>query len=234
MGKDITQKFFIDESRIWNFLSEKIEAANVTLYTFNYMSDKNLIKEFWKISDSIPIRDFSKEVLVHEDDFTRFVDKKTAKDNYNVLYSGIVQLDTVIQPIYGDRNVLYSSIVSYLGVSKYYYERRDTNFLRYFGFFKIKKVSAQGKIYTCILKRKTLNAYIFLEMIQIGFLIFSLKIGSSVRGFTFNIIPKVNYDSRNFLEPSTSLINKESGQEEFEKKINFSREKNALRKPLKN
>ena len=116
MGKDTTQKFFIDESRIWNFLSEKIEAANVTSYTFNYMSDKNLIKEFWKISDSIPIRDFSKEVLVHEDDFTRFVDKKTAKDNYNVLYSGIVQLDTVIQPIYGDRNVLYSSIVSYLGV----------------------------------------------------------------------------------------------------------------------
>ena len=142
MGKDTTQKFFIDESRIWNFLSEKIEAANVTSYTFNYMPDKNLIKEFWKISDSIPIRDFSKEVLVHEDDFTRFVDKKTAKDNYNVLYSGIVQLDTVIQPIYGDRNVLYSSIVSYLGVSKYYYERRDTNFLRYFGFFKIKKVSA--------------------------------------------------------------------------------------------
>ena len=79
MGKDTTQKFFIDESRIWNFLSEKIEAANVTLYTFNYMSDKNLIKEFWKISDSIPIRDFSKEVLVHEDDFTRFVDKKQQK-----------------------------------------------------------------------------------------------------------------------------------------------------------
>ena len=79
MGKDTTQKLFIDESRIWNFLSEKIEAANVTSYTFNYMSDKNLIKEFWKITDSTPIRDFSKEVLVHEDDFTRFVDKKQQK-----------------------------------------------------------------------------------------------------------------------------------------------------------
>ena len=44
----------------------------------------------------------------------------------------------------------------------------------------------------------------------------SLKIGSSVRGFTFNITPKVNDDLRNFLEPSTSLINKESGQEEFD------------------
>ena len=44
MGKDTTQKFFIDESRIWNFSSEKIKAANVTSYTFNYMSDKNLIK----------------------------------------------------------------------------------------------------------------------------------------------------------------------------------------------
>ena len=76
MGKDTTQKLFIDESRIWNFSSEKIEAANVTSYIFNYMSDENLIKEFWKISDSTPIRDFSKEILVHKDDFIRFVDKK--------------------------------------------------------------------------------------------------------------------------------------------------------------
>ena len=52
MGKDTTQKLFIDESRIWNFSSEKIEAANVTSYIFNYMSDENLIKEFWKISFS--------------------------------------------------------------------------------------------------------------------------------------------------------------------------------------
>ena len=79
MGKDTTQKLFIDESRIWNFSSEKIEAANVTLYIFNYMSDENLIKEFWKISDSTPIRDFSKEILVHKDDFIRFVDKKQQK-----------------------------------------------------------------------------------------------------------------------------------------------------------
>ena len=79
MGKDTTQKLFIDESRIWNFSPEKIEAANVTLYIFNYMSDENLIKEFWKISDSTPIRDFSKEILVHKDDFIRFVDKKQQK-----------------------------------------------------------------------------------------------------------------------------------------------------------
>ena len=37
----------------------------------------------------------------------------------------------------------------------------------------------------------------------------------SLKGFTFNITPKVNDDLRNFLEPSTGLINSECGQEEF-------------------
>ena len=44
---------------------------------------------------------------------------------------------------------------------------------------------------------------------------YSLKISVLLKGFTFNITPKVNDDSRNFLEPSTGLINSESGQEEF-------------------
>ena len=44
---------------------------------------------------------------------------------------------------------------------------------------------------------------------------YSLKIGVSLKGFTFNITPKVNDDLRNFLEPSTGLINSECGQEEF-------------------
>lgn len=43
------------------------------------MSNENLIKEFWKISDSTPIRDFSKEILAHKNDFIRFVGKKTVK-----------------------------------------------------------------------------------------------------------------------------------------------------------
>ena len=41
---------------------------------------------------------------------------------------------------------------------------------------------------------------------------YSLKVGAAVRGFTFNIAPKVDDD---FLDPSTGLINKESGEEEF-------------------
>ena len=44
---------------------------------------------------------------------------------------------------------------------------------------------------------------------------YSLKIGVSLKCSTFNITPKVNDDLRNFLEPSTVLINSESGQEEF-------------------
>ena len=34
-------------------------------------------------------------------------------------------------------------------------------------------------------------------------------------GLKINVTPKVNDDLRNFLEPPTGLINKESGQEEF-------------------
>ena len=44
---------------------------------------------------------------------------------------------------------------------------------------------------------------------------YSLKIGVLLKGFTCNITSKVNDDLRNFLEPSTGLINSESGQEEF-------------------
>ena len=42
--KDTRQEFINDESRTWNFSSEKIEAANVRSYILHYMSDENLIK----------------------------------------------------------------------------------------------------------------------------------------------------------------------------------------------
>ena len=72
------------------------------------------------------------------DNFLRFIDPRITKDNYNTLYTKNVQFDTIIQPVYGDKNLIYRSIVNYLGVSKYYQERRDTNVLRYFKFFKVK------------------------------------------------------------------------------------------------
>ena len=59
---------------------------------------------------------------------------------------------------------------------------------------------------------------------------YSLKVGAAVRGFTLNIAPKVDDD---FLDPSTGLINKESGEEEFNSvptKDIFSREEKVLRK----
>ena len=62
--KDTRQKNFIDESKMWNFSLDKIEAANVRSYIFNYMSDENLIKEFWKISNNNPVIDFTKEIMV--------------------------------------------------------------------------------------------------------------------------------------------------------------------------
>ena len=60
------------------------------------MTDENLIKEFWKISDKVTIRDFSKKILVQKDDFIGFIDKKlNTKDNV-VLYTGNIQFETVI------------------------------------------------------------------------------------------------------------------------------------------
>ena len=60
------------------------------------MTDENLITEFWKISDKVTIRDFSKKILVQKDDFIGFIDKKlNTKDNV-VLYTGNVQFETVI------------------------------------------------------------------------------------------------------------------------------------------
>ena len=44
LGKDTRQEFFFDEYWIRNFSSEKIEAANVRSYIFDYMSDENWIK----------------------------------------------------------------------------------------------------------------------------------------------------------------------------------------------
>ena len=44
--KDTRQKIFINESKMWNFSLDKIEAANIRSYIFNSMSDENLIKEF--------------------------------------------------------------------------------------------------------------------------------------------------------------------------------------------
>ena len=102
--------------------------------------------------------------MVHKDNFTRFVDKRITKSNDNILYSSNIQSETIIQPRYGDRSVLYKLIVSNLGVSKYYHERRDTNFLRYLTFVRLRKILPWETIYTCILK-KTLAACLFPGMI---------------------------------------------------------------------
>ena len=77
MSKGMRSIFFIAESRIWNFSTETIDAANARSHLFNYMTDENLIKEFWKMSDKVTIRDFSKKILVQKDDFIGLIDKKT-------------------------------------------------------------------------------------------------------------------------------------------------------------
>ena len=79
-----------------------------------------------------------------------------------VLYTGNIQFETVIQPLFGNKSYLYKSIVKYLGVPKYYHDRRDTNFLRYFDIFKVKKILLWGLIYTFIKKTKHKNRVHFL------------------------------------------------------------------------
>ena len=65
MSKGMRSSFFIYESRIWNFSTETIDTTNARSYLFNYITNENLMKEFWKISDRVPIRDLIKEMLVH-------------------------------------------------------------------------------------------------------------------------------------------------------------------------
>ena len=139
MSKGMRSSFFIYESRIWNFSTETIDTTNARPYLFNYITNENLMKEFWKISDRVPIRDLTKEMLVHKDNFIRFVDKRINRKGTGVLYSGNVQFESIIQPVFGNRSILHKSIVNYLGVPRYYHERQDTNFLKYFDFFKTKK-----------------------------------------------------------------------------------------------
>ena len=105
LGKDTRQTFFIDESRIQNFSLEKVEAANARSPIFNYMLDEKLINEFWKINNDKPAIDFSKEFMVHKDDFIWFVDKRISKNNDNILYSSNVQFETIIQTVYGKRSI---------------------------------------------------------------------------------------------------------------------------------
>ena len=64
-----------------------------------------------------------------------------------------VQFETIIQPLFWNRSYLYKSTVKYLGVPKHYHERQHANFLRYFEFFKVKKVFFWTLIYT-FTKRK--------------------------------------------------------------------------------
>ena len=95
--------------------------------------------------------------MAHKNDFIRFVDKRITKNNDNILYSGNVQFETIIKPVNGNRSILYKLLVNHLGVSKYYQERRDTNFLRFFDFFKF---LPGERIYTCILEKNTSCVYI--------------------------------------------------------------------------
>ena len=113
------------------------------------------MKEFWKISDRVPIRDLIKEMLVHKDNFIRFADKRINRKGTGVLYSGNVQFESIIQPVFGNRSILHKSIVNYLGVPRYYHERQDTNFLKYFDFFKTKKKFTLGTNIYLYKKNKT-------------------------------------------------------------------------------
>ena len=57
------------------------------------------IEKSQNIMKLIAVRDFTKEMMVHKDDFIRFVDKRITKNNDKILYSGNVQFEAIIQPV---------------------------------------------------------------------------------------------------------------------------------------
>ena len=71
------------------------------------MLDEKLMSEFWKINNDKPAIDFTKELMVHKDDFIWFVDKRISKNNDNILYSSNVQFETIIQTLYGKWSIQY-------------------------------------------------------------------------------------------------------------------------------
>ena len=131
-GKKHKTIFFLYKSRIWNLALEQIKSANVRSYTFN---NEALIKEFWKLDDEKPVVLFDGKSAKDRDKFLRFTDIRITKDNYNTFYTKNVQIDTIIQPVYSDNNLIYRCLVNYLGVSKYYHESRDINFFALFQLF---------------------------------------------------------------------------------------------------
>ena len=131
-GKKHKTIFFLYKSRIWNLALEQIKSANVRSYTFN---NEALIKEFWKLDDKKPVVLFDGKSAKDRDKFLRFTDIRITKDNYNTFYTKNVQIDTIIQPVYSDNNLIYRCLVNYLGVSKYYHESRDINFFALFQLF---------------------------------------------------------------------------------------------------
>ena len=114
------------------------------------MSNEALINTFWKLDDKKLVVWFDGKSTKDRDKFLRFLDTRITKDKLFLskciivyymsitLYTKNVQFDTNIQPVYGNSNLIYRSIVNYLGVSKYYHKRRDIRSLHYFNFLKVK------------------------------------------------------------------------------------------------
>ena len=121
------------------------------------MSEKALIKEFWKLDDTKPDVWFHDKSAKDKDNFLKFVDTRITKDQNNSLYTKNLQFYTVLQPVFGNITRLFMFLVSYLGVSKYYHERRDTNFLHHFNFFKTKTNLTLGTNIYLYTKNKTIT-----------------------------------------------------------------------------
>ena len=109
-GKKHKTIFFLYKSRIWNLALEQIKSANVRSYTFN---NEALIKEFWKLDDKKPVVLFDGKSAKDRDKFLRFTDIRITKDNYNTFYTKNVQIDTIIQPVYSDNNLIYRCLVNF-------------------------------------------------------------------------------------------------------------------------
>ena len=91
--------------------------------------------------------------MVHKAGFIRFVDKRITKNNDNILYSGNVQFETTIQPIYENRSILYKLIVNHLGVSNIIMKDAIQIFYDTLTFLSSRKMLPSETIHTCILKK---------------------------------------------------------------------------------
>ena len=222
MGKEARKKLFIDESRVWNLSVPTINGEKLISYMFGYF-----------YTDRVTEKIYPNEIT----NFTSFTNSQKGNGMRRI---SSISPDIIAKAVFYNQNLAPSTILhiqplnkidliegrlAYLLVLRYYHDRRDTGFM--------KNLTYQGKVFSD--KSNHINKrfcefdrvlYIYVSTILRTFVLsesqinwnfpdkYSKTLGLSLRGFSFTF-PDLSDSLKTLLEPSSDLINKETGTEEI-------------------